>query len=190
MAAIVANAEVSRACWHAACGFSRQHLLHVSVAVFLNDGISGVPPNLQFPAPSTPQSPCCKIIVSSPRSFTMPASNPARFYPLAVLSPCLSPLWRTLPSCRHPSQRPPQVGVNSYQTYSFIREFTGRPVGTLEATVACATKAVLDVEAGLVVVVSKDPAYVRWVCKYRPRVRCHCCGCYAWHSNRPCTHVS
>ncbi|KIY96424.1 pyruvate kinase [Monoraphidium neglectum] len=63
-----------------------------------------------------------------------------------------------------------EVGVNSYQTLSFIREFTDRPMTTLEASAGCAAKSVLDVDAGLVVLASRDPAYVRYVCKYRPRV--------------------
>jgi hypothetical protein len=64
-----------------------------------------------------------------------------------------------------------QVGVNSYQAYSYIREFTDRPMTTLEATASCAAKTVLDIGASLVVVASQDPAYIRYVCKYRPRVR-------------------
>ncbi|KAI8465728.1 MAG: pyruvate kinase [Monoraphidium minutum] len=63
-----------------------------------------------------------------------------------------------------------EVGVNSYQAYSFIREFTHRPMTTLEAATACAAKAVLDLDAGLVVLASRDAAYVKYVCKYRPRV--------------------
>jgi len=62
------------------------------------------------------------------------------------------------------------VGVNSYQAYSFIREFTDRPMTTLEASAGCAAKAVLDLDAGLVVVVARDPAYVKYIAKYRPKV--------------------
>lgn len=62
------------------------------------------------------------------------------------------------------------MGVNPYQTYLFIRQFTDRPMTTLEATAGCVAKAVMDVDAGLVVLASRDPAYVRYVCKYRPKV--------------------
>lgn len=64
-----------------------------------------------------------------------------------------------------------QVGVNSYQTISFIREFTDRPMTALEAAAGCAAKSVLDLDARLVVLVTSDVDYVRYVAKYRPRVR-------------------
>jgi hypothetical protein len=62
------------------------------------------------------------------------------------------------------------VGVNSYQNFAFIREFTGRPVSALEAAAGCAVKGVNDLNAGLVVLVSNNADFVRYVCKYRPRV--------------------
>jgi hypothetical protein len=68
------------------------------------------------------------------------------------------------------SHTPCQVGVNAYQNYAFIREFTSRPVSVLEASAGCAAKGVNDLDAGLVVLVTNDPQYVNYVCKYRPRV--------------------
>ncbi|GBF99836.1 pyruvate kinase [Raphidocelis subcapitata] len=63
-----------------------------------------------------------------------------------------------------------EVGVNPHQAYSFIRAFTDRPMTGLEAAAGCAAKAVLDLDAGLVVLASRDAEYVKYVCKYRPRV--------------------
>jgi hypothetical protein len=83
-----------------------------------------------------------------------------------------SPQPRRSTHARRPNGRPPQVGVNSYQAYAFIREFTDRPMEVLEAAAGCAAKAVLDLDAGLVVLASRDAEYVRFVCKYRPRVSC------------------
>lgn len=53
---------------------------------------------------------------------------------------------------------------------SFIREFTDRPMTPLEAAAGCCAKSVLDLDARLAVLVTNDLDFVRYVCKYRPRV--------------------
>jgi pyruvate kinase len=47
-----------------------------------------------------------------------------------------------------------ETGINHYQVYDFIRDFTLRPMSTREAVLGCAAKNALDVGAGLVIVVT------------------------------------
>mmetsp|Transcript_24730 Transcript_24730/g.44560 ORF Transcript_24730/g.44560 Transcript_24730/m.44560 type:complete len:729 (-) Transcript_24730:1196-3382(-) len=63
-----------------------------------------------------------------------------------------------------------EVGTNYYQVFDFIRNFTEKPMSTREAVLGCAAKNVLDVNAGLVVVVSNTGIPALLVAKYRPRV--------------------
>lgn len=63
-----------------------------------------------------------------------------------------------------------QVGTNHSQAYDFIREFTDRPMHTLEAVAGTAARQVLDVAAGLLIVLSGSGCAARTVCKYRPAV--------------------
>ncbi|KAF6260138.1 pyruvate kinase [Scenedesmus sp. NREL 46B-D3] len=69
-----------------------------------------------------------------------------------------------------------EVGVNSYQHFSYIREFTDRPMNSRQAVLANVARNVVDTDAGLVLLAasgrhSLDASleYVRHVAKYRPR---------------------
>ncbi|KXZ44735.1 hypothetical protein GPECTOR_63g60 [Gonium pectorale] len=72
-----------------------------------------------------------------------------------------------------------EVGTNYPQVYDFIRDFSPKPMSTVEAVLGCAAKNVLDVDAALIVVFSSTGAWgptrylraaARLVAKYRPRV--------------------
>ncbi|KAF8059377.1 hypothetical protein HT031_005182 [Scenedesmus sp. PABB004] len=54
--------------------------------------------------------------------------------------------------------------------YSFIRNFTPKPLATIEAAASSAAEAVLDAQAGLLVVLADSSAPLRWAAKYRPGV--------------------
>ncbi|WIA36024.1 hypothetical protein OEZ86_007385 [Tetradesmus obliquus] len=69
-----------------------------------------------------------------------------------------------------------EVGVNSYQHFSYIREFTDRPMTSRQALLANVARNVVDTDAGLVLLAASGRhsleaslEYVRHVVKYRPR---------------------
>lgn len=45
-----------------------------------------------------------------------------------------------------------QVGINYYQNYDFVRDFTDKPMSTEEAMVSCAAKDAIDVDGTLIIV--------------------------------------
>jgi len=63
-----------------------------------------------------------------------------------------------------------ELGVNHSQATDFIRDFTPKPVGTVEAFVSTAAKNVVDAKPGMVVVFSEGGKTARLVAKYRPAV--------------------
>eukprot|EP00961_Rhodomonas_salina_P053977 724801-Rhodomonas_salina.1 len=63
-----------------------------------------------------------------------------------------------------------ELGVNYYQVGTFIRDFTPKPVGMVEAVLTCAAKNAVDVHAGLIVVFSESGEAARLISKYRPCV--------------------
>jgi pyruvate kinase len=96
-----------------------------------------------------------------------------------------------------------EVGVNSYQVYDFLRDFTPKPVGTLEAFVACAAKNAVDINSGLIVAFSEGGKTMRLAAKYRPPVpvlvatanrqlaqQCSCVfGLFPYLMESPLTHM-
>jgi pyruvate kinase len=54
-----------------------------------------------------------------------------------------------------------EVGVNYYQNFDFIRDFTDKPMSTVEAVVSCAAKDAIDVDATLIVVFTSNGARPR-----------------------------
>ncbi|XRB20844.1 pyruvate kinase [Pseudoscourfieldia marina] len=63
-----------------------------------------------------------------------------------------------------------EASTNSFQTYDLIRDFTPKPMGTLEASVSGAVKASLDIGAGCLVVFTESGAACGVLSKYRPYV--------------------
>ena len=61
-----------------------------------------------------------------------------------------------------------ELGINYYQVYDFIRDFTPKPVGTVEAFVATAAKNANDMHPGMIVAFSEGGKTMRLVAKYRP----------------------
>ncbi len=63
-----------------------------------------------------------------------------------------------------------EQGLNAVQNFNFIRNFTPKPLGELQAIMASAAKLALDIDAGLIIALSKNGIIARMVAKYRPRV--------------------
>ena len=63
-----------------------------------------------------------------------------------------------------------ELGINYYQVYDFIRDFTPKPVGTVEAFVACAAKNAVDLNPGMILAFSEGGKTMRLAAKYRPGV--------------------
>eukprot|EP00195_Chlamydomonas_chlamydogama_P007138 CAMPEP_0202895824 /NCGR_PEP_ID=MMETSP1392-20130828/4951_1 /ASSEMBLY_ACC=CAM_ASM_000868 /TAXON_ID=225041 /ORGANISM="Chlamydomonas chlamydogama, Strain SAG 11-48b" /LENGTH=1605 /DNA_ID=CAMNT_0049580967 /DNA_START=110 /DNA_END=4924 /DNA_ORIENTATION=+ len=62
-----------------------------------------------------------------------------------------------------------EVGVDHYANFNFIRNFTPKPMSTLEAMASSAVKAAIDMCAALMCVVTDTSAAVRALVKYRPK---------------------
>ena len=63
-----------------------------------------------------------------------------------------------------------EEGVNHCQVYNFIRDFTPKPVGTIEGIVSCASKTAVDLpELGCIVCFSESGYRANLCSKYRPR---------------------
>jgi pyruvate kinase len=63
-----------------------------------------------------------------------------------------------------------EQGINAVQNFNFIRNFTPKPLGELQAIMASATKLALDIDAGLIIALSRNGVIARMLSKYRPRV--------------------
>jgi pyruvate kinase len=61
-----------------------------------------------------------------------------------------------------------EIGVNNNQTFNFIRSFTPKPVGMVEAAVSTMAKNAVDIKPGMMVVFSESGKMARLVAKYRP----------------------
>jgi len=66
--------------------------------------------------------------------------------------------------------RSAEIGVNYYQAYDFIRNFTAKPLGTVEAVVSTLAKTSNDINPGMIVMFSEGGKCARIVAKYRPSV--------------------
>lgn len=64
--------------------------------------------------------------------------------------------------------RQAEIGVNHNHEYNFVRSFTPKPVGTVEAVVSTLAKSAVDISPGLIVVFSESGKMARLVAKYRP----------------------
>lgn len=63
-----------------------------------------------------------------------------------------------------------EIGVNCNQTFNFVRTFTPKPVGTVEASVSTLAKCAVDIRPGMLVVFSENGKMARYAAKYRPCV--------------------
>lgn len=63
-----------------------------------------------------------------------------------------------------------ELGVNHNQCYNFIRSYTPKPVGSVEAVVAALVKNAFDIRPGMMIVFSETGKMARYVAKYRPCV--------------------
>ena len=63
-----------------------------------------------------------------------------------------------------------EVGCNFEQGYTFVRDFTPKPMSTLESIVSSAAQSALDLRAGLIVVFTNYGRSSRLVSKYKPPV--------------------
>lgn len=61
-----------------------------------------------------------------------------------------------------------EIGVNYAQSFNFVRSFTPKPVGTVEASVSALAKNAVDVRPGMLLVFSESGKMARLVAKYRP----------------------
>ena len=61
-----------------------------------------------------------------------------------------------------------EIGVNHAQAFNFIRSYTPKPVGTVEASVSALAKNAVDVRPGMLLVFSESGKMARLVAKYRP----------------------
>ncbi|GIL58673.1 hypothetical protein Vafri_13670 [Volvox africanus] len=60
------------------------------------------------------------------------------------------------------------VGVDAYAQLNYLRNYTPKPMSTLECLCSSAVKAAIDMKAALVAVVTDTSAPIRAVAKYRP----------------------
>ncbi|KAJ1479373.1 pyruvate kinase [Baffinella frigidus] len=63
-----------------------------------------------------------------------------------------------------------ETGINYYQVGAFVRDFTPRPFGTVEAVLSSVAKNAIDIGAGLIVVFSENGHAARLIAKYHPCV--------------------
>ncbi|GLC61308.1 hypothetical protein PLESTB_001741900 [Pleodorina starrii] len=64
--------------------------------------------------------------------------------------------------------RSAEVGVNVYQSFDYIRKFTPKPVGPIEAICSTLAKNAVDIRPGMIVVFSEGGKVARLLAKYRP----------------------
>jgi pyruvate kinase len=60
-----------------------------------------------------------------------------------------------------------EIGINNNQTFNFMRTFTPKPVGTVEASVSTLAKCAVDIRPGMLVVFSENGKMARYASKYR-----------------------
>eukprot|EP00201_Polytomella_parva_P012151 CAMPEP_0175065440 /NCGR_PEP_ID=MMETSP0052_2-20121109/15924_1 /TAXON_ID=51329 ORGANISM="Polytomella parva, Strain SAG 63-3" /NCGR_SAMPLE_ID=MMETSP0052_2 /ASSEMBLY_ACC=CAM_ASM_000194 /LENGTH=611 /DNA_ID=CAMNT_0016331971 /DNA_START=9 /DNA_END=1840 /DNA_ORIENTATION=+ len=60
-----------------------------------------------------------------------------------------------------------EVGIDSYARFNFVRNFTPKPMATLESVCGSAIKAAIDMNACLVALVTNTSAPIRMLAKYR-----------------------
>ena len=61
-----------------------------------------------------------------------------------------------------------EIRVNSNQNFNFVRTFTPKPTGTVEASVSTLAKCAVDIRPGMLVVFSENGKMARYAAKYRP----------------------
>lgn len=61
-----------------------------------------------------------------------------------------------------------EIGVNHNQNFNFVRTFTPKPTGTVEAFVSTLAKCAVDIRPGMLVVFSENGKMARYAAKYRP----------------------
>ncbi|GLI64206.1 hypothetical protein VaNZ11_007398 [Volvox africanus] len=61
-----------------------------------------------------------------------------------------------------------EIGVNFYQSFDYIRKFTPKPVGLIEAICSTLAKNAVDIRPGMIVVFSEGGKVARLLAKYRP----------------------
>lgn len=61
-----------------------------------------------------------------------------------------------------------EIGVNHNQTFNFVRAFTPKPTGTVEAFASTLAKCAVDIRPGMLVVFSENGKMARYAAKYRP----------------------
>ncbi|EFJ51783.1 hypothetical protein VOLCADRAFT_120419 [Volvox carteri f. nagariensis] len=64
--------------------------------------------------------------------------------------------------------RSAEIGVNFYQSFDYIRKFTPKPVGPIEAICSTLAKNAVDIRPGMIVVFSEGGKVARLLAKYRP----------------------
>ncbi|CAG9465389.1 unnamed protein product [Pedinophyceae sp. YPF-701] len=63
-----------------------------------------------------------------------------------------------------------EIGINYYQTWEFMHDFTAKPVGAPEALASALVKASTEVVPGLILVFSEAGKMPRLIAKYKPAV--------------------
>ncbi|PNG93949.1 Pyruvate kinase, partial [Tetrabaena socialis] len=61
-----------------------------------------------------------------------------------------------------------EVGVDTYAQLNYLRNYTPKPMATLECLCSSAVKAAVDMKAALICVVTNTGAPIRAIAKYRP----------------------
>jgi pyruvate kinase len=64
--------------------------------------------------------------------------------------------------------RDAEVGIDSQANFNYLRNWTAKPMPTLEAICSSAVKSAIDMDAALVCIITNTLAPVRAVVKYRP----------------------
>lgn len=68
----------------------------------------------------------------------------------------------------HAILRDAEVGIDSHANFNYLRNWTPKPMPTLEAICSSAVKSAIDMDAVLMCIITNTLAPVRAVCKYRP----------------------
>jgi pyruvate kinase len=68
----------------------------------------------------------------------------------------------------HAILRDAEVGIDSQANFNYLRNWTAKPMPTLEAICSSAVKSAIDMDAVLMCIITNTLAPVRAVVKYRP----------------------